>query len=282
MVDSNGEPIDMETQLALNGMSVAITGAGQGIGKGLALQFARAGARLVIVDLNESGAATACEEVRANGGDAVWVHADVTDAQACERMVQHAARSFGRLDLMICNAGVVQVKPFMDSTANDWDSVLSINVKGTFLSLQAAARQMVGQERLGPGRPRGKVITMASIAGRYGAGPMAPFIAPYRASKAAVISLTQSAAYSLAPDITVNAICPGLVATDMWKRMDSALARIEDGEEGEAFARRVGAVPLGRAQTPEDVGGLALYLASAAADYMTGQSINIDGGLVMN
>jgi meso-butanediol dehydrogenase/(S,S)-butanediol dehydrogenase/diacetyl reductase len=160
--------------------------------------------------------------------------------------------------------------------------VLSVNVKGSFLCMQAAARQMLQQAPLAPGRPRGKILAMASIAGRYGGGPMAPYLAPYRASKAAVISLTQSAAASLAPHITVNALCPGLVATDMWKRIDRDLTTLQNGQEGEAFARRVEAVPMGRAQTPEDVAGLALYLASPAADYMTGQSINIDGGLVFN
>jgi meso-butanediol dehydrogenase/(S,S)-butanediol dehydrogenase/diacetyl reductase len=138
------------------------------------------------------------------------------------------------------------------------------------------------QPRPADGRPRGKIIMMASIAGRSGAGPIAALIAPYRASKAAVISLTQSAAIALAPDITVNAICPGLVETDMWKRMDRDWTALQGVPQGEAWRQRVATVPLGRAQQPDDVAGLALYLASPAADYMTGQSINIDGGLMMN
>jgi meso-butanediol dehydrogenase/(S,S)-butanediol dehydrogenase/diacetyl reductase len=272
----------MDNRFDVSGLGVAITGAAQGIGKSLALNFGQAGARVLLADINPDAAATACEELRAQGCDAHWIRTDVTDAQACEQMVAKAVQMLGRLDVMVCNAGIVQVKPFMDVTAADWDQTLGVNVKGTFLSLQAAARHMTQQERLGPGRPRGKIITMASIAGRYGAGPMAPYQAAYRASKAAVISLTQTAAYSLAPDVTVNAICPGIVDTDMWKRMDRDLARLGQGQEGEVFARRVSAVPLGRAQTPDDVAGLALYLASPAADYMTGQSMNIDGGLLMN
>ena len=123
---------------------------------------------------------------------------------------------------------------------------------------------------------------MASIAARYGAGVMAPYQGPYRASKAAVVSLTQTAAYTLSPDITVNALCPGIVATDMWTRMDRDLAQLNNGREGDVFASRVANVPMGRAQTPQDVAGLALFLASPASDYMTGQSINIDGGLVLS
>jgi len=266
----------------LAGLSIAITGAAQGIGRSLALHFARAGARVAVADLRLQACEAVCAELRATGSQAIAIEADVTDAAACERLVAETTAAFGRLDLMVCNAGVVQVKPFMEVAAHDWDAVLSVNVKGGFLCMQAAARHMLQQAPLAPGRPRGKILAMASIAGRYGGGPMAPYLAPYRASKAAVISLTQSAAASLAPHITVNALCPGLVATDMWKRMDRDLATLNNGQEGEAFARRVEAVPMGRAQTPEDVAGLALFLASPAADYMTGQSINIDGGLVLN
>jgi meso-butanediol dehydrogenase/(S,S)-butanediol dehydrogenase/diacetyl reductase len=141
---------------------------------------------------------------------------------------------------------------------------------------------MRDQPSLAAGRPRGKIITMASIAGRSGAGPIASVIAPYRASKAAVISLTQSAAITLAPHVTVNAICPGLVETDMWKRMDRDWTALQGVEQGQAWKQRVAAVPMGRPQQPDDVAGLALYLASPASDYMTGQSINIDGGLMMS
>ena len=125
-------------------------------------------------------------------------------------------------------------------------------------------------------------VTLASIAGRPGAGAIASVIAPYRASKAAVISLTHSAAFTLAPDVTVNALCPGIVATDMWAQMDRDWTALNGQPPGEAFNSRVAAIPMGRAQQPQDVANLALYLASPASDYLTGQSINIDGGLMMN
>jgi meso-butanediol dehydrogenase/(S,S)-butanediol dehydrogenase/diacetyl reductase len=261
---------------------VAITGAGRGIGRGLALAFARSEARVLVSDIDEDAAAAVAEELHAIGAQAIAVRADITRAEDCAAQVAQAASAFGRLDVMVCNAGIMQLKPLLEQDGDDWDRMLAVNVTGSFLTLQAAARQMLEQPPTAPGRPRGKIITIASIAGRSGAGPIAPLIAPYRASKAALISLTQSAAFSFAPQITVNAICPGLVETDMWQRMDRDWTALHGMPQGEAWRQRVAGVPMGRAQQPDDVAGLALYLASPAADYMTGQSINIDGGLMMN
>lgn len=272
-----------DTAAAAPGQVVAVTGAGRGIGRGIALAFARQGARAVVVsDIDEAAAAAVAGELRAAGTEALAVRADVSVAGDCDAMVVGAVQAFGRLDVMVCNAGIMQLKPFLALEGADWDRMMAVNVKGSFLTLQAAARAMREQPPPAPGRPRGKILMMASIAGRPGAGPIAALIAPYRASKAAVISLTQSAAIALAPEVTVNAICPGLVDTDMWKRMDRDWTALQGIAEGEAWRQRVASVPLGRAQQPEDVAGLALYLASPAADYMTGQSINIDGGLMMN
>lgn len=262
---------------------VAITGAGQGIGRGLALAFARQGAHAVVVsDINEQAAQAVTEEVRGLGGQALAVQADVTRTADCAALVAQTVQAFGRLDVMVCNAGIMQLRPLLELEAEDWDRMLAVNVKGSFLTLQAAARQMLEQPPLAEGRPRGKIITMASIAGRSGAGAIAALIAPYRASKAALISLTQSAAITFAPHITVNAICPGLVETDMWKQMDRDWTALQGIETGEAWKQRTSTIPMGRPQQPEDVANLALFLASPASDYMTGQSINIDGGLMMN
>ncbi|RST48213.1 glucose 1-dehydrogenase [Variovorax sp. MHTC-1] len=256
---------------------VAVTGAGQGIGRALARAFARQGARVVVSDIDAASCAAAADELQTLG-----VPADVTRAEDCAALVGRTVEAFGRLDVMICNAGIMQLKPLLELDASDWDRMLGVNVTGTFLTLQAAARQMLAQPPLGEGRPRGKILLMASIAGRSGAGPIAAVIPHYRASKAAVISLGQSAAVALAPQITVNAICPGLVETDMWQRMDRDWTALQGAPRGQAWQQRVAAVPMGRAQTPADVADLALFLASPAADYMTGQSINIDGGLMMS
>lgn len=273
----------MTSELSAAGAVVAITGAGRGIGRGLALAFAGQGARGVLVsDIDADAAAAVAEAVRAAGAEALAVRADVTSADDNASLVDAAVQAWGRLDVMVCNAGIVGLRPLLELDAGDWDRTLAVNVKGTFLTLQAAARVMREQPAPAPGRPRGKIIAMASIAGRSGAGPIAAVTAPYRASKAAVISLTQSAAFALAPHVTVNAICPGLVETDMWQRMDRDWTALQGIEPGQAWKQRVAAVPMGRPQQPDDVAGLALYLASPAADYMTGQSINIDGGLMMS
>jgi len=265
------------TQAATEGPVVAVTGAGQGIGRALARAFARQGARVVVSDIDAASCAAAADELRTLG-----VPGDVTRAEHCAALVERTVAAFGRLDVMICNAGIMQLKPLLELDGSDWDRMLGVNVKGSFLTLQAAARQMLAQPPMADGRPRGKILLMASIAGRSGAGPIAAVIPHYRASKAAVISLTQSAAIAFAPQITVNAICPGLVETDMWQRMDRDWTALQGVPQGQAWQQRVAAVPMGRAQTPGDVADLAMFLASPAADYMTGQSINVDGGLMMN
>lgn len=272
----------MSKHQPLAGFVVAITGSGQGIGRAMALRLSDEGAKLAIADINETAAKAVCEELRERGGEAIALAADVTRSADCEAMVAAVVKAYGRIDMMICNAGVIQVKPFLDIGEEDWDTVFAVNTKGVFLTVQAAARQMRTQSPIAPGRPKGKIITLSSIAGRYGAGPMAPVIPHYRASKAAVISITQSAAYTFAPDITVNAICPGLVETDMWKLIDRQWSELENWETGQAWKQRVSAVPLGRPQTTDDVAGLAAFLASKDSDYMTGQSINIEGGLTMS
>lgn len=266
---------------SLTNMTVAITGSGQGIGLAMAHRLAAQGANIVISDIDEQKAADAASQVRATGASVIHVRADVTAADDTTALVEAAVEEFGSLEMMVCNAGIVQVKPFLDVTADDWNRTMNVNVTGTLLTMQAAARQMLTQEPMAAGRPKGKIVAMASIAGRYAAGPMAPIIPHYRASKAAVISLTHSASATLAPHITVNAICPGLVETDMWKLIDEQWSAVAGWETGTAWKTRTSAVPLGRPQTSDDVAGLAAFLASPAADYMTGQSINIDGGLTV-
>ena len=267
---------------SLEGLVVAVTGAGQGIGLAIATAFAAEGARLVVSDIDEERAQAAADAVRQAGGQAQALRVDVRSAADNAAQVRAAVSAHGRLDVMVCNAGVMQVRPLLELEAADWDTMLGVNVTGVFLSLQAAARQMLVQPALAEGRPRGRIINIASVAGRTGAGPIAAVMPHYRASKAAVISLTQSAAITFAPQVTVNAVCPGVVDTAMWAGIDRDLGALQGRANGEVWRQRVAGVPMGRAQTPADVAGLALFLASPAADYMTGQSINIDGGLVMS
>ncbi|MEK9776361.1 MAG: SDR family oxidoreductase, partial [Quisquiliibacterium sp.] len=216
------------------------------------------------------------------GVPAAGLRVDVRKPEDNAAQVAHALAKFGRLDVMVCNAGIVQVKPFMDLLPADWELLMGVNLTGVFLSMQAAARQMLIQPPRVAGTPQGKIINIASIAGRMGAGPIAALMAPYRASKAAVISLTQSAAITFAPKVTVNAICPGIVDTAMWQKIDRDMAEQTGAAPGESWKQRIAPIPMGRPQRPEDVAGVAVFLGSSAADYMTGQSVNVEGGLVMS
>ena len=249
---------------AHQGRVVAITGSGQGIGRVLAQRFAREGARVIVSDIDPHACTQTAAEL-----DTVGVPADVTQAEDCARLVEKASTLFGRLDVMVCNAGIMQLKPFLELDGSDWDRMLSVNVKGCFLSLQAAARQMLQQTPLAVGRPQGKIITMASIAGRPGAGPIAQVIPHYRASKAAVISLTQSAAMTFAPKITVNAICPGFFPSKMTYGLLEKMGadKLAQG------------APLRRLGDDEDLKGLALLYASDAGKHITGQWMAVDGGV---
>jgi len=266
----------------LDNLIAAVTGGGQGIGRAIALRLAQEGAHLAVVDINETTAQQVAEEVSRLGRRSLALQTDVSSKARCEEMVEQVVKEFGRLDLMYCNAGIAQAKPFFEISEKDWDSIFAVNTKGVFFTLQAAARQMLRQDRSRPGAPRGKIINTASIAGRYAGAPIAAVQVHYRASKAAVISITQSAAIALAPDVTVNAMCPGIVETDMWRLIDEQWTQAEGWERGEAWKRRIAPIPMGRPQTPDDVAGLAVFLASPDSDYMTGQSINIEGGLVMS
>jgi len=261
---------------------VAITGAAQGIGRAIALKMAALGADVCVADINRLGAETVADEVRALGRNALALHVDVTDQVSTQNMMRAVSDNFGRLDVAVCNAGIVQVKPFFEITAADWNRTMSVNGLGTFLTLQSAALVMQEQGPMGPGRPHGKIINMASIAGRYGAGAMAPMTPHYRASKAAVISLTQTASFGLAPKITVNAVCPGIVDTDMWTQIDREWGEAEQLQPGEAWKSRTAAIPMGRPQTSADVADVVGFLSSPSSDYMTGQSINVDGGLALS
>ncbi|MDZ4358010.1 MAG: SDR family NAD(P)-dependent oxidoreductase, partial [Variovorax sp.] len=248
-----------------------------------ALRLASDGARVAVFDIDAEGAERVAAELRALGADAVAGRVDVTSADSCERMIETVVQAFGRLDAMFCNAGIAQVKPFMDISVAEWDATFAVNTKGVFLTMQAAARAMQAQAPLVPNRLKGKIIVTASIGGRYGSSPSAVVIPHYRASKAAVISLTQSAAVALAPHISVNAICPGMVDTDMGLSIKSAWAQLRASQSDETTAAcSFNAVLLGRAQTPQDVACVAAFLAGANADFMTGQSLNVDGGVSMN
>jgi meso-butanediol dehydrogenase / (S,S)-butanediol dehydrogenase / diacetyl reductase len=253
---------------------VLITGAARGIGAASARRLAAAGARVVLADLD----GIAVEKLAAELGG-VAVRADVTSPADVARMVNEPYARFGRLDVLFNNAGVIRVQPLLDVTEAEWDRVMNVNLKAMFFVLQAAARRMKAQAPMTGGELRGKLIQTASIAGYRGGGPL---VAPYNATKAGVISITRTAAQVLAPDkITSNCVCPGAVDTAMWEQIDRETGALHSLAPREAWKKRIAGIPLGRPETADDVAGVVAFLAGPDSDYMTGQAIKVDGGLVM-
>ena len=250
----------------LEGKVAIITGAARGIGLAVATRYAREGARVVIADLNEAGARAAASSI---GGEAIGLALDVTRQESIDASIATTVAQFGRLDILVNNAGLFDLAPTVEITRESYHRVYAVNVEGLLFMSQAAARQMISQ---GDG---GKIINFASQAGRRGEA----LVGVYCSSKAAVISLTQSAGLDLIKHgINVNAIAPGVVDNEHWDDVDRRFAAYEGLQPGEKKRMVAAAVPFGRMARPDEIGGLAVFLASADADYIVSQTYNIDGG----
>lgn len=248
-----------------------ITGSADGLGKGIALRLAADGFAIVLSDIDADKLAQTEQEMQQQGYAVSAFCGDVSRREDQFALVAHAVNTFGRLDVFINNAGIEDVMPLEKVRSADLEKVFAVNVYSVVYGTQAAAAQMIQQ---GSG---GKIINAASIA----AHESYELLGVYCASKHAVRSFTQSAAKELARhQITVNAYCPGVAATKMWDRIDAEMGPYLGTAPGEAFARFSAGIALGRAQVAADVAALVHYLASADADYMTGQSVIIDGGMV--
>jgi NAD(P)-dependent dehydrogenase (short-subunit alcohol dehydrogenase family) len=255
---------------------VLVTGAGAGIGRAIALMMAENGATVAAADIDASAAERTAAACRGNNRRALAIEADCGDVASIDAMIGRAVSELGRLDVIVNNAGVTRYAYIMDLSEADWDNIHRVNAKGVFFCLQRAARQMIAQfERDGSG---GRIINMASISGRGYAGASN---AAYAASKGAVIALTKMAAQQLGRyNINVNAICPGITRTDLGAR-NAVVRAAERGVTVEALnAEQEKGIPIGRANMPEDIAAMALFLASPGARNITGQSYNVDGGLV--
>jgi meso-butanediol dehydrogenase / (S,S)-butanediol dehydrogenase / diacetyl reductase len=254
------------------GKTVVVTGAGRGIGLGIAQRFAEEGANLVLAD-RDSGVEAAAEKIKKLGADALASVCDVTVKSDVEALYQKAADKFGTVDVSIQNAGIITIDKLEDLPEKDWNRVLAVNTTGVFLCCQAAAKYMVKQRS-------GRLINSSSAQGRQGF----IYTPHYAASKFGVIGLTQSLAKELAPHgVTVNAICPGIIDTDMWAYNDEHWGKLLGNyKPGELMKEWIEGVPLKRAGNAQDIAGLVSFLASDDAAYITGQSVNIDGGLVMS
>jgi NAD(P)-dependent dehydrogenase (short-subunit alcohol dehydrogenase family) len=255
---------------------VLVTGAGAGIGRAIALAMAGNGAIVAVADIDSTAAHLTAADCSQEGAavenrQAIAIEADCGDVASIDRMVARTVAEFGRLDVIVNNAGVTRYAYIMDLTEADWDRIHRVNAKGVFFCLQRAAREMM---QTGGGR----IINIASISGRGYAGASN---AAYAASKGAVIALTKMAAQQLGRyNINVNAICPGVTRTELGARNAVTRAAERGVTVAEMQAEQEASIPIRRANTPEDIAAMAVFLASPGARNITGQSYNVDGGLV--
>jgi len=246
-----------------------VTGGGSGIGRGICIRYGQEGAKVVVADLNIDNAEKVAREIKTAGGTALAVKVDVTKLDDVKEAVATTLKVYGRIEILVNNAGIGKIIPFFETTEADWNMIFNVNCKGMLFFSQEVAKQMIKE---GKG---GKIINIASQAGRRGTA----LVLAYCASKAAVISMNQSIALALAEHkINVNAIAPGVVDTHFWEEVDKQFAKILGKKIGQAKREAVGVIPLGRIEKPEDIAGMAVFLASSDANYITQQCFNVDGG----
>jgi len=257
----------------LAGRVAIVTGGAQGIGEGIVRRLAAEGARVAVADMNAAKAATVAESLRAAGHEAISVAVDVAERAQVKAMIAETVAAFGGIDILFNNAGFNKPLPFFDAGEDNFNAIMRVNALGVLIGMQEAGRQMIAQGR------GGKIINTASIAGRQGY----PEFAPYCASKAAVISLTQAGARELAKHrITVNAFAPGVVVTPLWDGLEQDM--LDKGviqRKGEFIESFSAGILIGHPSKPDDLAGMAAFLASSDADCITGQVIMADGGMVL-
>ena len=262
-------PSGVEQRLA-NKVAI-VTGAGRGMGRAISVHFAQEGADIAAVEVNPDTLREVEEEVREQGRRCLGIQADVAKLADIDRAVKRTLEAFGKIDILVNNAGVTKALGIFDITEADWDWMHGVNLKGLFFCLQTVAREMAR-------RKAGKIINIASIAGK---GYPGTSNAAYAASKGGVIALTRVAAQLLGPDnINVNAICPGATQTEMSRRTAEDRARRQGVAVQELLKAREETIPLRRSNTPDDIAMMAVFLASDESNNVTGQAINVDGGLM--
>lgn len=247
--------------MRLKGQVAIVTGAGQGIGQAIATTLAREGATVVVNDVVPERADKVTEEIKAQGGRALAVTADVSKAKEVNMLIGKTLDSYQRVDILVNNAGIIKMKRVLEMTEADWDRTMDVNIKSQFLCSKAVAGHMIKQKR-------GKIINLASLSAHIGA----PGMGAYGASKGGVVQLTKTLAVELGKyNITVNAISPGFTMTEMVKQA---------GKDRPDFLEGMDRIPLRRAAETQDIANVVLFLASAESDYITGQVLVIDGGLL--
>jgi len=258
--------------MILQDQVAVVTGGGSGIGAEICRTFAAEGAAVGVADISLESAEEVAEQIRRTGGQALALACDVTERELVEEMADTVERALGPLAIWVNNAAVSHILPFLECTEQIWDRTLATNLKGMFLGCQAAIRRMLP-------RRQGVILNMSSQSGKVGSS----HYAAYCASKFGVIGLTQSLAVEFAADgMRVNAICPGVVFTGMWEGQLEDYARKQGLRPDEVRRYLESKIPLGRLGTTQDVARTAVFLASDAARYITGQAVNVSGGAVMH
>lgn len=256
---------------AVTGQVAIVTGGGQGIGRGIALRLAQDGFDLVVADLSSEAAESVAQEARAMGRRALGIAANVSSAIDRETVVDQTLKQLGRLDLLVNNAAIQRVALPLDVTEDHWDSVMDVNAKSVYFFSTLVLRHMVQQRS-------GRIVNLASMAGKVASTIQHPI---YNVSKAAVIAMTKTLAMAHAKDgIRVNCVCPGVIETPMQDVVDREFARVTGRAPEEIRAERVGRIPMGQIGTPDDVAAVVSFLAGPDSRYMTGQAINVTGGLI--
>ena len=252
--------------------NVCITGAGNGIGRAIAIAMSNEGYNVTCADIDLQQANKTLEIILNNNGFGISVETDVTKNSDIQNMIKNTVDKLGTLDILVNNAGVTRTSNIMDLTEKDWDWIHNVNAKGTFFCLQEAARQMKKQNK------GGRIINMASVGGK---GFVDVSNAIYAATKGAVISLTKTAAQELAKyEITVNSICPGITHTNILSNIVKKRALEQNKSEEAIMKHYVRDIPLQRPNNPEDIASMVVFLSSKGARNISGQSYNVDGGLI--
>ena len=258
--------------MELSGQTAIVTGAGRGIGRAVALELAGMGADIVVAELDTATGESVAEEVRSLGRRALALCTDVTQRADLEAMVSRTVDEFGRIDVLVNNAAIYRAQPVLEISEAHWDRMMDLNVRALFFASQAVLPHMLAAQR-------GAIVNVASVAAMIASG----LASPYCASKAAVISITRSLALAVAADgVRVNAVCPGYVQTEMWAQLEEEVSAIVDMPREEFSRQRLAQIPLRRWEQPEDVARVVAFLASERSAYITGEAVNVSGGLVMH
>lgn len=249
-----------------------VTGGGQGIGRAIVLRLAHEGADVVIGELNASTASAVAEEVQRINRRSLVVCTDVANAGDRRALVDAALSKFGKIDILVNNAGVIRVSDPLEISEEEWDRIQATNVKGTYFTCQAVLPHMLE-------RGAGKIVNLASIAAKAGS---TAFI-HYNVSKASVVALTRNLAVAYGRrGININCVCPGIVETAMWAKIEHEVGLLLNLEPGEFTRSRLNSIALGRLEKPEDVADAVAFLCSDDARYITGQAINVEGGILFH